>query len=187
MNLTNARPHRSQSGFSMLEMLMAAVLMPLIFTGVMAAVDSSENVRDEIRDASFGIHKLRSCLRRIGDELRVSSVAAEDTNENGILDGDEDWNGNGRLESDWSVNGSSITFNRLQLDGTYSLPITYGLVGDMLVRSQLQSDGTTESATLARGVASFSAIAMGTKIIVSMSVASGEESRSSTITIIQRN
>ena len=188
MSPSNAQARRSQAGFSLLEVMIGAVLMPIVFMGVAAAVDSSEGVRSEIREASFGIHKLRTCLRRISDELRVSSVAAEDTNDNGILDGDEDWNGNGRLESDWSVAGNSITFNRLQFDGTYSLPITYRLVDDdMLVRDQMMPDGTTESAILARGVASFSAIAMGTKIVVSMSVTHEEKSRSSTITIIQRN
>ncbi len=188
MNPSKAQAHRSQAGFSLLEVMIGAVLMPIIFMGVAAAVHSSEGVREDIRDASFGVHKLRTCLRRIADELRVSSVLGEDTNDNGILDADEDWNGNGRLESDWSATGDSITFNRLQFDGTYSLPITYRLVDDeMLVRDQLMPDLTTESAILARGVSSFSAIATGTKLVVSMSVTSGETSRTSTITIIQRN
>ena len=41
---------------------------------------------------------------------------------------------NGRLERDWDVSPQALTFNRLQPDATFALPVTYRLTGQTVER-----------------------------------------------------
>ncbi|HEX6811394.1 MAG TPA: hypothetical protein VF384_07215 [Planctomycetota bacterium] len=171
----------------MLELLFAVVIVPLVLGIGTMTLHSSCKLATDVMESSSSVDKLREMLRRIGEDLTCSSQTGEDVNANGILDEGEDLNGNGRLEKDWAVTPTSVRFNRVLRDGTFSLPITYSLQGGRLMRSKMVAGGATETASVAGRVLAFSVLASGTQMTVSMSVGSSEAPQSSSVSVHQRN
>jgi hypothetical protein len=81
---------------------------------------------------------------RLVKELQTASPIGEDDNENGTLDSGEDTNDNKRLDADWSLTdggtGTSITFNKVESDWTWSGPIVYAIKDGNLVRTENSAD-----------------------------------------------
>ncbi|GAB4140184.1 MAG: hypothetical protein Fur0037_06650 [Planctomycetota bacterium] len=177
----------SQRGYSMVELSIAMVIIPIILAAGIIALRMSSELGTTVVQGSASLQKLQSSLRRIGDELLCSGQLGEDLNDNMLLDPGEDTNNNARLERDWLVTANSIRFNRVQLDGTWSPPITYALLGDQLVRTWVTPAGDTVSTTVASSVIAFSVLATDRKINISLSVGDAAAPVSSSIAITQRN
>lgn len=142
-------------GFTLVEMMIYIVLLPVLVFAILSVVGVIRNVPPaESRKIQLQ-RSVRSTLRRLHDELVSASKTGEDTNHNGQIDAGEDLNGNTRLEADWNIGSSSFTFNRRLRSGNWSLPITYKLEDEQLIRSELLDTGKTLSAVLVRGVSTF--------------------------------
>ena len=182
-----------QSGFTLIEMLIASAVVPIMLAAIYMTLSRVSTLQESAGGAITVTEKMRNSLRRIADELRTSSTTGEDTNENSVLDVGEDLNNNGRLEADWSTSDSSVTFNRMQPDGTFTLPITYRVRGEQLERVlTVGASGETRTAILCRSVESFTVLSIAGKITVSLSLSfSGRggmsKTLSSSITVVQRN
>ncbi len=183
----------SSAGFTLLELVITGSVLPILVFAALSLVQSGQNLETEVRGQAVIMEKLRNTTRRVADELRVSSRTGEDSNSNGVLDDGEDRNGNSRLESDWSVGASSVQFNRMQSDGTYSLPVTYRLDGTTLMRDFEVTAGDMRTATIATGISAFSVTTPTDETVVIALTAeitrAGGEARSETasMTIHQRN
>ena len=149
-----ARSGSPTGGFTVLEVMIVAALLPLAVLGSLSLVNSGQRAHETARNQSVTVHKLQVTLARIADELRTGGRLGEDRNDNGRLDVGEDRNGNGRFDTDWRLTSSSVRFNRVLANGTYSLPISYSLEGDQLVRTELvdASAGTVVRAAVASKV-----------------------------------
>ncbi|MEE2887765.1 MAG: prepilin-type N-terminal cleavage/methylation domain-containing protein [Planctomycetota bacterium] len=184
---------RSQSGFTLIEMLIASAVIPIIFAAIYMMMARISTLQESAGGAITATEKMRNSLRRIADELRTSSTDGEDVNGNGVLDTGEDLNNNGRLEADWATTTSSVTFNRMQPNGTFTLPISYRVRGKQLERVlTIGSNGETRTAILCRSVESFTILSVSNKITVSLMLSYPKrggvtETLSSSITVMQRN
>lgn len=184
---------RRESGFTLVEMLIATAVIPIIFAAIYMTMTKVSSLQESAGGAITVTEKMRNALRRIADELRTSSSEGEDSNDNDVLDAGEDLNSNGRLESDWNISASSLTFNRMQPDGTYTLPITYQVKDKQLERIlTIDTSGKTQTAILCRSVESFTVLAVSNKITISLMLSYPKkggltESLSSSITVLQRN
>ena len=182
-----------QSGFTLIEMLIASAVVPIMLAAIYMTLTRISTLQDSAGGAITVTEKMRNSLRRIADELRTSSTAGEDANDNGVLDVGEDLNNNGRLESDWTTSSSSVTFNRMQPDGTFTLPITYRLRNGQLERVlTVTANGETRTAILCRSVDSFTVLSIAGKVTVSLSLSCTgrggvSKTLSSSITVVQRN
>ncbi len=182
-----------QSGFTLVEMLIVTAVVPILFAAIYMTMSNVSNLQESAGGAITVTEKMRNALRRIADELRTSSESGEDSNGNGVLDSGEDLNSNGRLDADWKISGTSVTFNRMQPDGTFTLPITYQLNNGQLERVlTTNTSGKTQTAILCRAVQSFSILSASNKITVSLALTydkrgNKQETLSSSVTILQRN
>jgi prepilin-type N-terminal cleavage/methylation domain-containing protein len=171
-------------GFTLVEMVIVAAIVPIVLGAVFMIARNFSDIRSEAAEAVIVTEKLRTSLRKISDELRTSSKTAE---------AEEDLNGNGRLDADWALTPTSITFNRMLPDGTYSLPITYRLVNGNLERRWMSTaTGPTHTTVIARSVASFSVTEASPQLTIAMVVSVTKpggkvETESSSITVVQRN
>lgn len=184
---------QSQSGFTLIEMLIAAAIVPIMFAAIYMTMSRISSLQESAGGTITATEKMRNALRRIADELRTSSTKGEDANDNGVLDVGEDLNGNGRLEADWGTSASSVTFNRMQPNGTFTLPISYRVRGKQLERTlTIDPSGRTQTAILCRSVESFTVLSVSNKITVSLMLSfpkrgGATETLSSSITVLQRN
>jgi prepilin-type N-terminal cleavage/methylation domain-containing protein len=176
-----------ERGLSLVELMVTLVLVPMVIGIGLMTMRSSRNVRDTVVATTRSLDQVRACLRRIGDEVMCSSRRAEDLNDNSVLDAGEDLNGNGRLERDWLVTANSIRLNRFLPNGTWSLPITYALQGNQLMRSELRANGTTVTASIAGSVLAFTVLAAADQVTISLSIGRAAGSHTSTIIVRQRN
>ena len=182
-----------EAGFTLVEMAIVAAIVPVVLGAVFMIARNFSGIQGEAIDAITTTEKLRSSLRRISDELRTSSKNGEDVNGNAALDPGEDLNGNGRLEADWALTPTSVTFNRMLPDGTYSLPITYRVMNGNLERRWMRTaTGPTQTTVIARSVASFSVTEAAPQLTIAMVVNTTKpggrvETESSSITVVQRN
>ena len=147
---TNVPAHRHPrtAGFTLIEAAIAVVLAVILLLAVGMTLNVGRNASVRTLTAFDLDQDLRQALDRISHDIRSASRLAEDTNANKVLDAGEDTNGNGQLDSDWNLTGTSLTFNRLLPDGTYSLPITYRLSGDRLERVAVRDLAGTQTTTI---------------------------------------
>lgn len=161
----------NERGFTLVEVLIAAVLFAVLLAGVSSAL-VSDTQASRVLLAHLGPEmRATNALDRITSDLRMAGEWGEDRNHDGAMQDGEDTNENGILDADWSlpdlaVNQPSITFNRridmtdetgtLVRSGIYSRPVTYRLVGTDLVREWQRTlpDGATQTlrATMASRV-----------------------------------
>ena len=183
------------AGFSLIEMMIFAAIMPIVILASLALVKSGQDADEQARVAAVMVHKLHTTLSRVSEDLRMSGRNGEDVNENGLFDADEDRNGNGRFEYDWDIGMTSVTFNRVLPDGTYSLPITYAYEDTDLVRYQML-DADTEQELRVVVASNVSAFTINRdsdstfSIDMTVSVAArggGTESKTLSITVQTRN
>lgn len=182
-----------QTGFTLIEMLIASAVVPIMLAAIYMTLSRISTLQEGAGGAITVTEKMRNSLRRIADELRTSSTTGEDTNDNGVLDAGEDLNGNGRLEADWGTSETSVTFNRMQPNGTFTLPITYRVRGEQLERVYtVDTSGRTQTAILCRSVESFTVLSVSGKVTVSLLLSysgrgGASKTLSSSITVVQRN
>jgi len=183
----------SQAGMTLVEVVIVVLVTPILLGAAFMAMRGSSNAHEQASSMAVVTEKLRTTLRRVSDELRLSSVDAEDVNTNSALDAGEDLNNNGRLESDWAISTSSVTFNRMLPNGTYSLPITYRLNGTNLEREWMtDASGTRMTSVIATSVTSFTVLMAASKITIGITVSVNRpggvvDTESSSVSVLQRN
>ena len=144
------------AGFTLVELTVMLAVMAAVIYAVNMTLLTGHRASEQTTTTMNITDGLRHSVRRISEELRGASRSAEDANGNGMLDSGEDTNGNGRLDADWQVSATSVTFNRAVADGTFSLPITYRLTGNVLERvATLDTSGKTGVTVVARSVKRF--------------------------------
>jgi len=177
-----------QAGFTLLESLIGTVLLATIVYVLASTFATAQKSSTSTRSGLSTTETLRATLARITVDLRSASRVAEDSNSNGTLDDGEDSNGNGRLDADWNLQASSIMFNRMMADGTYSPPVCYFLSGDELRRSVMLTSGRTIQVPIARSVTNFSVSESGTNVTIAMTITRpGGVAETQTVTVAPRN
>lgn len=183
----------TQAGVTLVELMIVLLVTPVLLGAAFMAMRNSSSAQQHASSMYSVTEKLRKTLRRVSDELRLSSEDAEDLNGNSTLDSGEDLNGNGRLDSDWVISTSSVTFNRMLPDGTYSLPITYRLNGTNLEREWMtDASGNKMTTVIATSVTSFTLLQSSSKITIGMTVTFNRsggvvDTESSSVSVLQRN
>ena len=189
----NARRLRDHGGFTFVEVIVSlalATVLLLLFGLILTRGRQATTETTKMLDVDA---ELRTVLARISEEVRCASRTAEDANGNKILDTGEDRNANGRLEGDWNAAAAALTFNRLQPDGNFSLPITYRVTSGRLQRvTMLTAAGQTTTTVVATGVVSFTVADSAGKVTIGIGIRRTSESgrtinRQGSITVGPRN
>lgn len=195
MSILNERAAQAarMRGFTLPEVITVVAILGFLFLVLGMTLQTGQRATKQTDRDMDVTEDIRRVLRRMLEDLRTASRTGEDTNNNSVMDDGEDENGNGRLEADWNVTLDNLTFNRLLPDGTFSLPITYKLNGEDLVREAMVNvGGAKASAVIVRRVTMFKVEEVGLKMRITLEIrkpgAGGSETREQrTVTVVPRN
>ncbi len=195
MSILNERAPQAarMRGFTLAEVTTVMAILGFVFLILGMTLQTGQQAAKQTNRDMDVTQDIRRTLRRMLEDIRTASRTGEDTNNNMVLDVGEDENGNGRLEDDWMLAVDKLTFNRLIPDGTFSLPITYKLNGEDLVREDLVNvGGAKASAVIVRWVKEFQVQEVGLKVTIRLEIrkrsADGSETREQrTVTVVPRN
>jgi len=177
----------SGRGFTLIELTIGCVLLVSIAatlrSTLLTAVESTAAARSDMGNTET----VRAILTRIAYELRSSSRRGEARNENGELDEGEDLNGNERLDSDWLATDTSIRFNRMLTDGTFTPPLTYRWTGDRIVSEHMLTSGRVIRTPVASGITGFNIAQIDDSIRIRITRKSLGRSETQSMVIAPRN
>jgi len=129
---------------SLVEVVIATAIASSMMLVALALADSAGDATNSAFIRSSVFIRASKAADRMVKELQTASTVAEDSNENGTLDTGEDGNSNSRLDADWSLadagTATSISFNKVESDWTWSGPITYAIKSGNLVRTEDSAD-----------------------------------------------
>lgn len=182
-------------GFTLLELMVSMLVLVGVLSAVYGTLTSSHRTYERVNANMELGDGVRGLVWRLNEDLMSLSRRGEDINGNGVMDTGEDVNSNGRFDADWSVAASEITFNKLLGDGTYSLPVTYRLVGETVERVEVIPDGggfVTRSRVLEKSATSFVVTEVGNKIQISVALRkTGQQGlaqvQTRTLSVVPRN
>ncbi len=164
---------RSTRGMSLVEVVIATAIASSMLLVAISLARSAGDATNSAHIRTTVFVRASKGADRLVKELQTASVIAEDENENGTLDTGEDSNSNSRLDADWSLAdasaSTSITFNKVESDWTWSGPIAYAIKNGNLVRTE---DATDE--IVCRNVNEFSVSRSGRQITLSIRSFAGD-------------
>ena len=195
MSILNERAAQAarMRGFTLPEVITVVAILGFLFLALGMTLQTSQRAAKQTDRDMDVTEDIRRVLRRMLEDIRTASRTGEDTNNNDVMDDGEDENGNGRLEDDWMLAVDKLTFNRLIPDGTFSLPITYKLNGEDLVREAMVNvGGAKASGVIVRRVTTFKVEEVGLKVRITLEIrkraAGGAETREQrSVTVVPRN
>lgn len=161
------RHRRALRGLSLVEVVTATAISASMLLVAISLADSAGDATNSAHIRSSVFIRASKAADRLVKELQTASPVGEDDNDNGSLDSGEDTNSNSRLDSDWSLadgsTGTSITFNKVESDWTWSGPIAYAIKDGNLVRTENSVDEV-----VCRNVDSFTVRRSGDQVVLSI-------------------
>ena len=161
------RNQRTLRGMSLVEVVIATAISSSMLLVAFSLADSTGDATNSAHIRSSIFVRASKGADRLVKELQTASIDAEDDNANGTLDSGEDSNGNGRLDADWSLadlsTASSITFNKVESDWSWSNPIVYAIKDGNLVRTKDSADEV-----ICRNVDQFTVRRSGDQVVLSI-------------------
>jgi len=152
---------------SLVEVVISTAIAASMLLVALSLADSAGDATNSAHIRTTVFVRASKAADRLVKELQTASPVGEDDNENGSLDSGEDTNSNTRLDSDWSLadgaTGTSITFNKVESDWTWSGPIAWAITDGNLVRTE-----SSATEVVCRNVSAFAVRRSGDQVVLSI-------------------